>query len=86
MSVGLTPNEGQLFFEDFRLRGELDLEVAFDAVLFQRRRLAHLVVGVAEHFQDVDLQPVSVRPRACAPIRLPSSSITVGGVIQFSGL
>ena len=44
-------------------------------------------VDVGEHLGDADVQPVLAGPaRLRTTIRSGSSSITVGGVIQFCGL
>ncbi len=40
--------------------------MALDAVLLECRRLAHLVVGVAQHLEDADLEPVLGPARALA--------------------
>ena len=71
-------------------RGQQLLEVGLDAVLGQRDvgvGRAHLVADVGEHLGEFDLEPFLLAP-AClrTTIRPGSSSITVGGVIQFSGL
>ena len=68
--------------------GERLLQVALDAVLLERRGLAHVVRDVGEHLGDADLEPVLGRAGALAhdDQRPASSSITVGGVIQFCGL
>ena len=64
-----------------------ELQVALDAVLLERRRLAHVVAHVGEHLEEADLEPVLAAAGALAHDEAsPSSSITVGGVIQFSGL
>ena len=68
--------------------GQRLLQVGLDAVLLQRGRLAHVVRHVGDDLGDADLQPVLGRAGALAdddPLRR-SSSITVGGVIQFCGL
>ena len=63
------------------------LQLALDALLLERRRLAHVVRHVRHHLGDADLEPVLAAPARLRTTMSPgSSSITVGGVIQFCGL
>src|SRR5439155_1844314 len=62
----LAPDEAQLLAERMRLRGELLLEVALDAVLLEPRGLAHLVPDVAQDLGDANLEPVLGAARALA--------------------
>ena len=83
----LPPHEPELLAERLRSRGERLLQVALDTVLLQRRRLAHVDGDVREHLGEQDLQPILALAAALAHHDAPaSSSITVGGVIQLSGL
>ena len=43
---------------------EEKLQVALDAVLLERRRLAHVVRHVAQHLEQSDFEPVFIRARA----------------------
>ena len=52
--------------ERLGLRGERLLEVALDAVLLERGRLAHLVLDVGEHLVQADLEPVLAAAGALA--------------------
>src|SRR5207237_3699854 len=54
----LAPREPQARLEYLGPRRERLLEVALDAVLLERRRLAHLVLDVGEHLEEADLEPV----------------------------
>ena len=70
-----------------RLRRELLLEIALDAVLLEPGRLAHLVRHVAQHLDEADLEAVLLLPaRLRDDQRRRASSTVVGGVIQFRGL
>ena len=68
--------------------GEQLLEVALDAVLLERRRLAHVVLDVERTSSMRDLEPVLAPELADddGSGGSPSISITVGRVIQLSGL
>ena len=62
---------------------------ALDAVLLERRGLAHVVGDVGEDLLDRDVEPVLGLAGELAhddPLDRLASSITVGGVIQFCGL
>ena len=65
--------------------GEHLLQVALDAVLLERGRLAHVVDDVAQHLDERDLEHV-LRLRLADDEHVAASSIAVGAVIQFSGL
>src|SRR4051794_26647649 len=54
----LAPHEPQALAAPLGRLGQLDLQVALDAVLLQRRRLAHVVGDVGEHLDDADVEPV----------------------------
>src|SRR5438270_1409339 len=54
----LALHEGELLAERRWRRRELELQVALDAVLLQRSRLAHVVHDVAQHFREADLEDV----------------------------
>src|SRR5215207_7906588 len=53
-----TPDEPELVLDRLRLRRELELEVAFDAVLLEPCRLPHVVPLVAQDLDEADLEPV----------------------------
>ena len=66
--------------------GEQLLELALDALLLERGGLAHVVRHVGDHLGDADLDAGPRRPAFRTTISPGSSSMTVGGVIQFCGL
>ena len=61
------------------------LQLALDALLLERGGLAHVVRHVRHHLGDADLEPV-LGALLRTTISPSSSSMTVGGVIQFCGL
>src|SRR5207237_10375536 len=81
----LAPDEAELISEHGRLRGQLLLQIAFDAVLLERSRI-ELVSGVAQPLEQANLEAILRLPGALAnDHQAGSSSITVGGVIQLRG-
>ena len=91
MSVGHSRRyEPQALAAPVWLLGEQLLQMRLDPVLGECHVLigrAHLVTDVREHLGDRDLEPVLARAGALShDHHLGDSSITVGGVIQFSGL
>ena len=83
----LAADKPQPLLERVRYRRERLLKVPLDAVLLEPRVLPQLVLDLGEQLRDADLEPVLGPPaRLRTTITSSPSSITVGGVIQLSGL